>query len=998
MSFQHTLSLPLLYQEIKERQESIARLPLVEFDDEEYEQLRSWAKCILQNYNSFSSTTKQQARVIFLAFACEYVRRKKPTDDNVFWDDFHKELGLIEKQLNLCYELLWTVYKEEGIEQQQGTQNRLIVRSLLHEVHTSETTIKSCMAFFCWFYQIYEGDQQQVTQSLIESYNRYTYDNKLFIHSKAIPRLNQEVQFLHKILQYATENNIIFDENSPEDYRQSLLNALGPAYDIYAIYFIRNGNRLGTLFKVLENPITPHNFLHLLKNKPQAKVTPPANHEMDARMAYQRWKSRRFPYGTYRLDNIAWQVVPQTWLSLKTIESWPTNTVIPLKRSGYVGYKKSKEFVVKIGRDQKHAQRCYTTNGTTCCYIWVGLVTQGEPFYIDDQYCPQSAGIQRRITLCINLMQENPELYLVFNTFKAFFPDDPGKQITITTSQGEEWSKSLPINGQLNYNHHIKLPISYTTQSVQIWFSLGQQECAKPDFFHPEQAYLFSVQTQARIPASEKLEFGEQQYYLLALPTEQLIYDPDVVSHEEREGTYGNLQLYYVRWKEHRQPFSLQVGSLKWVFQHRYTISIHTAETSTGYLRLARHQLHSFRQSSLSVYCFPSLTQIQARCQIYCENELLEEENMTACLQETEKRHSYRFSAGFLERVDTTIIQRYGTNRYQHYDILIVNSDDQLIDMVSLTMLPEVNIETNAAWLTLEGRPRSLTISSPHVPLWDMIQSRENSTITYQVFPYLVPQEADIASLPKGITPLGTQRIKKPLVFPTLGETVECEFTIPVLAIRLYYREKPNTPYQLIDSLNYYTLEDTAIVIYTKPQAIITLQVADKTIRKAQASNDGFLVLENLAFLRSEIMQEQTTISIISQQAEASVTLYWRPTISSWSLSNGILQGNIHGPQTTAIEIACKTISDTLLFTRYLPCQGQLSPIELDITNTIPKNTFCYLIPSYILSDGTRIVAAQQWRVEPAEPSTQHQHFKISEEWLNLGIGLSDPSLLPMLF
>src|SRR5438034_8946946 len=195
-----------MYRTVQDRKAELGRLSLVEFDDEEYKILLPLGRKIAREYQGWSARDQQKARTVFLALACEYVRRNKYIDDNKFWLDFEEELSLGRQHYALISEeLLWQTYEEESIEQKWSSGNirRLFVESLISEVNASETTRQEILDFFLWYYRNYSVGE--VTAKLIHSYGvergkqlslGVERGKQLSLPKKALAALNKDCQVL----------------------------------------------------------------------------------------------------------------------------------------------------------------------------------------------------------------------------------------------------------------------------------------------------------------------------------------------------------------------------------------------------------------------------------------------------------------------------------------------------------------------------------------------------------------------------------------------------------------------------------------------------------------------------------------------------------------------------------------------------------------------------------------------------------------------------------
>jgi len=210
-----------VYKEIQDRKAELGRLSLIEFDEEEYRTLLSQAREIVPHYESWPDWKQQRARVVFLAFACEYLRRNKYINDNKFWENFEDELSISGRKYYklITEELLWRTYHEEGIElKYRSNDAQLYVESLVSEVHTSQTTREEVIDFFRWYYQHDAGSE--VTRELIQLYEK---TRPFYISEKSISALNKDCQALARIIEYTIEYNLSLAQSNREAYRLEIV-------------------------------------------------------------------------------------------------------------------------------------------------------------------------------------------------------------------------------------------------------------------------------------------------------------------------------------------------------------------------------------------------------------------------------------------------------------------------------------------------------------------------------------------------------------------------------------------------------------------------------------------------------------------------------------------------------------------------------------------------------------------------------------------------------
>src|SRR5713101_1280948 len=413
-------SIESIYHEINLRKNDLGRLSLVEFDDEEYETLCHVGQMIIRDYEGWVESKQKKARVVFLGFACEYVRRTKyASDDDKFWDDFEKSLHIDKMQYRalISEKLLLQSYAEEGIEQRRCNFNLLIVGSLSLEVEASRASREELIAFFCWYYQSYTDSE--VTPQLIREYEEKT-QKPLDIFKKAIPHLNKDCQALALIITYAIEHNLYLARSDVAAYNWEIVEALGIEYAPTRLHLIRSKEQIRTLIVKLENHCNPTQFLHTLQSYPEAIVQVPKGDTYPAYKLFRYWRTRDFPYGLYKIDNIEYRVVPLPWLWLETVTQWPYEEVVPLQRKDYIAYKKQQPFEVHIGKRVIKGRLCIP-HSEERCYVWVDIVPSGERLVIDGQLYRESEGIDWAVSLRLHIDEGGKSIIaIVFDWLKAF--------------------------------------------------------------------------------------------------------------------------------------------------------------------------------------------------------------------------------------------------------------------------------------------------------------------------------------------------------------------------------------------------------------------------------------------------------------------------------------------------------------------------------------------------------------------------------------------------
>lgn len=964
-----------IYKMIQDRKAELGRLSLVEFDEEEYKSLLSMGREIVREYQRWPAWKQQKARVIFLALACEYVKRRKYIDDNKFWDDFEAELDIGKQHYALISEeLLWKTYEEESIEQKwsSGGIRREFVRSLISEFHTSEAKRQEVLDFFLWYYQNHLT--AEVTLDLIRSYE--TESRRQFpLPQKALAALNKDCQILANIITYALEQDLSLALVDFAGYNQQITIALGPQYDLTHTQLIRGKRSLSNLIIHLENHRTPLQFLSALKLQPKAIVQTPKGGLLSSHAALEVWKTRKIPYGLYSLDEVEYQVVPIRWLSLESIAQWPHEKVISLQRSGYIGYKKRIHFSVQIGKKLIDARLCILHNEQ--CYIWIDTVPYGDPLVIDGNPCRESTGVDWKVSFRLGYdAQLLPRIEIACDSLKAYFPERPRSRISIRSSEDHEQTRFLNLDGVGHFSRDITLPLGNLTVPVTIGLYLDD-ELLDSKILTPQRAYLFSCQTHECIPAGAKREWGENRYYLFNLLTNDMASQGiDLELLDTRFNPYG---IYQIMWEDHSQPFHLRAGDLLWDFLlQRYLfiqIRPHSVEDP---IQLERHQVHQFDQSVMSVISNIDLINSSVVCQVFFSGELISETEIYLCLQQFSS-NTYRFTSSFLERLNDLAVGRKQYGRYTFF----FTEEERLLEVATVALMPIINIlSPRLEQLFREDEVLHIEVFSPHLVVWDPANNSVNTSASIQLCP-----KTTISSISKGIIYLTPTIITTFIVFPTISEAIQLKLCPKLFGFRLYKKVKPAS-YMQIDTLDYYALEAAALYIFTRERYEITLSVEGVVTWLGKANDDGNAIVQSLEFLKRHCHQEQTVVTVASGGQKGTLVIHWKPLIREMFVEENRVHLDIDGPQNSDVILRMVNVSGQVQNLGIVHCRGMQFKAVLDIPPTEPGWGQCYLMPVYHLADNKEIPSARQWRI------TASDTVQIPADWLQDGVGISSEDLL----
>jgi hypothetical protein len=987
MAFTAPSVLEAVYCDIQTRKEQLGSLSLVEFDDAEYQVLLEWTREIIQNYERWMAWKQEKARPVFLAFVFEYLRHTHYVDDNRFWDEFEDTVGIGRNEhRNLMYEIFELAFDQENIKLEQK-QRRLFVRTLFKEVKDAKSTRQDCIDFFCWYYQQYwptkKPSEAVVTVQLLQ---RYADQERkaLSIEPKAIPTLSEDCQTLANIIDYATEHDLFMAQMGPGSYQQTIL-SVSKAYDLRRIRLIGKRETIANLIIRLENHRTPSQFLRDLHDNQRLWVKAPGKQELRGTAAYQQWKADTLEYGIYRLGEKEYRVVPFSWLRLAMIERWHDEDFVKLPREDYVAYRKSKRFMVQIGGRRVEARKCFLEKGRVC-YIWADKVPRGQPLVIDGRVYPDSASVNWEISLVLGFTQDGePDIVVVFDWLKAFYPDQRGQRLIIRTSQGhEEITYVLDQNGVLQRNRDVSFHLERLDEPVTISIYLGTQQLASKTV-QVEKAYLFSRLTQQRIPAGTKREWGDQRYYLF-VHTDEVVQAGEGMELDRQERLYGSYAVYEVAWYKEQHPFHLQAGNVSWSFEKQQYFSVQVSHLHTqGPVRLASRQLNRFSKENIQIWTNRNLTEVRSlTCFILHQGV----EEVFPVGYQKRSENLYSFDDMTIKHLNSLTVeqQRYGQFDLLFYEDKRGEETGQLLGQTSLSVIPEIQVD--APPLFIEGQSTLVKITSPYLKIWDHRASKDAYSADFLLVPRLIGQSwKNDKQIPKGIRSWGSDPVRIPVTFPVIGETVEVEIIPVVFGFRLYQRQG-QADYQQVNQLDYYALETSVLYIHTEALRVATICVNGVRCRTEQADEDGHVLIKDLSFLKRYCERERTSINILSKGLESTFFVCWKPLIHDLTVRENRIDITVSGPQKTGVILELVEASNTIRWQKRITCEAKRLQTSIDLPEIKVSWRQCYLIPSYFLAGDIWLPAAWQQRLE--DPTA----YRIPVDWLRTGLGISDEMLL----
>jgi hypothetical protein len=986
----HSTTVEGIYKELQERINVISSIAHIEFDDDEYRELRRQARRIFQREDAVKSE-----RCIFLAFACEYTRRNIYLRDYAFWEDFLEELGSEAKSFSsfVANDVLWPAYGEFNISQ-HAKNRKEVVESLIDAVGEDAAQVHrdDFVNFFCWYYQHHtdaqDERQTQIRQELIQSYEQQT-GKTLPIHVKALSRVNKDCQLWTNIFNQIEAQS----ETTIHDDLDAYINQIITSRNKHISSFLErkhNQEIFRSIFRRLQNHYTPETFLQVLKGSPEANVRLPQGYYYKAKQVLHDWKARTLPYGPYKVGNTTYRVVPLPWLWLETIAHWPDETVIRIRQ--HIAYKKTRPFGVKIGKRlrQSEIRKCYFEgHESQRYYLWVAPIPKGEPLLIDGHLCQESAGLDWDLSPELGYNDEGePIIKIVIDKLVAFYPDAEGRTLYICTTQGHKERRLLHVEnygGVCHLYRAISFPLEAldTPPTVSIYL---EDKLIDSKRVEAEPAYLFSRQTGKRIPPETNRAWGEHNFYLFT--SEQTRPTTNIgVSLEQLDIGFGQKTIYEVQWGyegDSGLPFFLQTGKLSWSFHKPgyFSMLIRREQPVEG-IYLSERQIQSFRGEQIEIYTNQITNLSHVTCKLSYMTQY-EPEQLQAPLEHLDSNR-YIFTQAALRRLSNLTTEKH---YYGQVD-LIFYEEQQEIGQATVVIIPQVSISIpNSSRLVLEHKPVYVTISSPHAKLWDSEHNALSSSIYLQLLPRVTPQEIpNQTSLPMGIRLLGSEKLTSSLLFPEIGQVVTFQFHPTIFGFRLYQRQnQQQIYYQIVQTLDYYQLDKSFLYVFARANSSVTLTMADQVVLSAQTDTQGNCLLRSLSLCKQYCSYEQTEVSVENEGLKSTFFIRWMPRIQELTVENNRVALTIDGPLKTGVLARFVDAKHVTLKEERIACQARRFSLVLD--GQLPgKRKARYILFMYYLANNDIIPSAWQCRLTV-------QMNDIFSEFLSAGLGVSDERLL----
>ncbi len=975
--------------EIQQRRDIAGRLSLIEFDAVEYETLLEKAKHIV--FSCWTSEEKLScARLVFLAFTMDFVRRYKYIDDNVFWPDFEQVLGLksLDRRSQIVDNLLWPAYQEEGLYCSTDGRGRRIVGTLLEEMNQAQTWVTEArnqfVDFFKWYYTYHASEK--LTFSLVEKY-RSEANKRFIVLDKVLPTLTHDCQMLSRTLDYALENNLYLETTQFQKYRQELVLGLGPDFDPSNLRLLRDERSLVNLLREIQNHVTPVQFRRVLNTLYQGFVVTPWNKPDPEQVSQVLQRFSTLPYGLYTVENAGqtrdYRVVPHPRLTLEILNEWDNARVISLWNGRFVAYKNSQPFKVLIGRRSLEAIP-YICSAKSTQYIWVGEAPTGQKLIIDGQLCPESSGADWQIALQLeNANTACPGFRIAITRLMLYYPEQPHAPIKVWGSNGYLHEDSLREDGVRRFHLHGDLVITLMCFDLPFKVSVGVSDVIVLDHeFTPESCYLFSAATRAEVKGRGLANFGDREYVLF-VQDDKIPQASQSVSIESLPQMYGQYHVYRVTWADINHPFDLRVGTTHWAFLRRREFQMWTERLLLHpYLSLKPHQCLDFHDFVLHFYCTVDLEQSSMVMDVYAEEGFVGRVDLKQYLVSMDTAHFFSVAPEVWDVVTSLTANLPGKYLFRFYQ------NEELVGEHSLSLLPNVSLsDWRERDVYSEFAQILLQVTSSQCLLWDhdTQQLTDKTRIRLQPKTHREPWEDT-----PGLWRIVPDAISSLLVFPQINETLEITVCPQLYGYRLYQKHpfqdsqgQWGVKYQGIQQVDHDHLHHTALHIFSAPQNRIIMRVGALDVWSGETNHQGDILLDALDVLRRVCLDQENEVTLCCENGLCTTfTVRWTPLIKSLVVEKDEIIVDYNGPEGAAVRLRLCQLTGELIWTYDLACDGERATLRVPLPKQRQNAT--YLVADYVLVDGSVRPAAWQVWVE-GQPVRQ-----LPMEWLEQGVAIPE--------
>jgi len=974
--------LDAIYDEIRRRESNVGRLSLVTFDDEEYDTLLKRARTIVRiPTDCWSSNRQRRARLILLAFTMAFVRRNKYTYDHVFWPDFEDVLGLhrMENRSLIVDDLLWPAYEDEGIKRSWDDRGRRIVGTLVDEMSQARIWVTQARGqfvnFFRWYYRHCPGEE--VTPTLLAEYHQET-GRRIRVLDKVLPALTSDCQELARVIDCAIENDLYLRSAHLDEYRDQVVEALGPAYDPAHLRLIHDERSLVKLIRELQNYCTPSQFERELRRRRGGFVRAPWRDRRNVHAALERWTP--FPFGIYRVESEEYRVVPHPRLRLEELDDWPYEKIVHWRGQRRLGYKKASPFHVTVGRRSVDARR-YVRSRNQQSHIWFGKVPIGQKFAVDGRLRSESAGGDWEVALHLSSSDSDSfGIHLAITRLMLYYPDRPHHPVRVWCNTGYEYDDSLRADGVRRFHLHPRLIVPFDTfeEPVEVGVDVDD-ETMLHQVLEPQPHYLFSLRSREQVRAREVADLGDQEYVLFTREAVMPQCGPGVRARQLPEA-YGTYTLYRITWDDPSCPFDVSIGSANWTFQRRREfIAILESKTAHGHFRHKRHQCLRFHDLSLRLYSTLDLTASAPTMDVCGVEGLLGRVDLSPYLSRTGANDLFNVSPSTWDRVEELVAGQYG--RY----VVRFCEGDTLLGKKTVSLMPSLSL---VGWDEDTPRPETdplnLDVASPDSAVWNPDTGRVGDQATLRVYP---KTQAEPWPGHPALRRLTSKPVSSLVSFPDLGETLEVMVQPRLFGFRLYLRRqerradgRSRTRYQPVSQADYYHLDETALYVFSAPHQRIEVAVGIFTVFVEETDESGDLLIESLTNLQPACLGEETSVSVRCGGLRTKFVVRWAPLLHELAVEDNEATMRFNGPEDTAVRLWLRDSSGKELWTGILSCIDEETTMRIQLPANRPAKA--HLTAEYVLADESVRPAVVQALVQGQAV------MRIPPAWLAKGIGI----------
>ena len=202
--------------------------------------------------------------------------------------------------------------------------------------------------------------------------------------------------------------------------------------------------------------------------------------------------------------------------------------------------------------------------------------------------------------------------------------------------------------------------------------------------------------------------------------------------------------------------------------------------------------------------------------------------------------------------------------------------------------------------------------------------------------------------------------------------------------------------YQLVQTLNYYALSRSALHVLSAAHHDINLALALgenqlHIIWTGRSDKSGQLLQENLSFLADYCDAEYTPFVLVCAGQRLSFSVRWTPQVHTLGRQGTNVFVRISGPPESSFILRWRSIEGTLLQEDRAFCDGEYAELVFTPQQAETIRTCREVTVQYVLEDGSTITASRYLAYQSS------REMPISPDWLAIGLGISDASLLDAL-